>query len=71
MENIDGAYSICGIYKNKLFAFRDPNAIRPLCFGYDENIVIVSSESLVLDQYGILKARDIKPGELLTFNAEE
>lgn len=70
MENIDGAYSICGIYTNKLFAFRDPNAIRPLCFGYDENSVIVSSESLVLDQYGIPKIRDVKPGELLIFDAE-
>jgi amidophosphoribosyltransferase len=30
MEKIDGAYSVIGIYDGKLFAFRDPHAIRPL-----------------------------------------
>lgn len=70
METVDGAYSICGIYRNKMFAFRDPYAIRPLCFSKNEDIVVVSSESLVFNQMGIQKTRDVKAGELLIFENE-
>jgi len=67
MKSIDGAYSICGIYRNKMFAFRDPYAIRPLCFGSTDDIIVVSSESIVLNQMGVQKTRDIKAGELIIF----
>lgn len=67
MRSIDGSYSICGIFRDKLFAFRDPHAIRPLCFGMEDEIVVVSSESLVFDQMGIKKTRDFKAGELIIF----
>ena len=52
-----------------LFAFRDPNGIRPLCFGVrrtdkgDEYAVV--SESVVLDNLGFELIRDLEPGEAL------
>ena len=65
-----GAYAIVGLVANYgLFAFRDPNGIRPLCFGVrrtdkgDEYAVV--SESVVLDNLGFELIRDLEPGEAL------
>ena len=71
MKTIDGAYSICGIFRNKMFAFRDPHAIRPLCFSKNDDVVVVSSESLVFNQMGLQKTRDVKPGELIIFENDD
>ena len=71
MKSIDGAYSICGIYRDKMFAFRDPYAIRPLCFTNSEDLIVVSSESLVFNQMGLQKTRDVKPGELIIFEDDD
>ena len=41
MEKIEGAYSVVGITRNKFFAFRDFNGIRPLVLGaIDENTFV-------------------------------
>ena len=71
MKNIDGAYSICGIFRNKLFAFRDPYAIRPLCFSKTDDLIVVSSESLVFNQMGLEKTRDVRAGELIIFEEDD
>ena len=71
MKHIDGAYSICGIFRNKMFAFRDPYAIRPLCFSNTDNMVVVSSESLVFNQMGMQKTRDVRAGELIIFEDDD
>ena len=54
-----------------MFAFRDPYAIRPLCFSKSDYIVVVSYESLVFNQMGLQKTRDLRPGELLIFENDE
>ena len=65
-----GAYGVVGLIANYgMFAFRDPNGIRPLCFGVrhtdqgDEYAVV--SESVVLDSLGFELIRDLDPGEAL------
>ena len=65
-----GAYGVVGLIANYgMFAFRDPNGIRPLCFGVrhteqgDEYAVV--SESVVLDSLGFELIRDLAPGEAL------
>ena len=65
-----GAYAVVGLIANYgMFAFRDPNGIRPLCFGVrhtdqgDEYAVV--SESVVLDSLGFELIRDLEPGEAL------
>ena len=65
-----GAYGVVGLIANYgMFAFRDPNGIRPLCFGVrhtdqgDEYAVV--SESVVLDSLGFELIRDLEPGEAL------
>ena len=65
-----GAYAVVGLIANHgLFAFRDPHAIRPLCFGVRETDAgkeyAVVSESVVLDSLGFELIRDLHPGEAL------
>ena len=55
-------------------AFRDPNAIRPVCFGVRETSegkeYIVASESVALDLLGFELERDLAPGEAIVITAE-
>ena len=60
-----GAFCCVGIYKDKMFAFRDHFGIRPLSLGKTNNGYIVASETAALDIIGADFVRDIKPGELV------
>ena len=56
MEDVEGAFSIAGMTKDgELFAFKDPNGIRPLCCGYSDNhdVYAVSSETVGLGINGL------------------
>lgn len=69
MERCRGAYACTGLLAGfGLFAFRDPNGIRPLLFGERFNSdgtidYMVASESVVLKAHNFKKFRDISPGE--------
>jgi amidophosphoribosyltransferase len=66
MEKIKGAYSVVGVTRNKFFAFRDFNGIRPLVLGaLDEKTFVAASESCALDAVGAQYVRDILPGEIV------
>lgn len=66
MDKIEGAYSVVGMTRNKFFAFRDFNAIRPLVLGaIDEKTYVVASESCALDAVGAQYVRDVLPGEIV------
>lgn len=66
-EEIDGAFSIVGLYNGKLFAYRDSKGFKPLVYGRTSKTTIVASESTVLDMAGVPVERDVYPGELLIF----
>lgn len=68
MEKIDGSYSIVGIYNNVIFAFRDPRGLRPLVIGQKDNLTVIASESIVLQNMGITEFMDIEPGEIIIVN---
>lgn len=70
MNQLKGSYSVVGmIAKNRLFAMRDPYAIRPLLFG--ERTIgfhkeyIFASESVTLDTLGFDFVCDLQPGEVI------
>lgn len=66
MSRIRGAYSVVGMTRNKFFAFRDFDGIRPLVLGaIDEKTFVVASESCALDAVGAQYVRDIAPGEIV------
>lgn len=72
MERLHGAYAIVIITTEGLYAFRDPNGIRPLCLGQlpDDEGWVVSSETCALDAVGARFARDVEPGEIVRINED-
>ena len=71
MEMIEGAYAMVLVSPDSLYAFRDPNGIRPLCFGElpDGRGWVVASETCGLDIVGASYVRDVAPGEIVRFGA--
>ena len=68
MNEIEGAFSVAGITeKGELFAFRDPQGIRPLCCGCSKNgkTCAISSETVGLDINSFEYNFEINPGELV------
>lgn len=71
MRLLEGAYAMVLASPDALYAFRDPNGIRPLCIGrLDNGGWVVSSESCGLDIVGATYLRDVEPGEIVRFSAE-
>ena len=71
MDVIKGAYCLVLMSATKLIAVRDPNGIRPLCFGKtEEGAWVVASESVALDIVGAKLIRDVKPGEIIVFDID-
>ena len=69
MDVIKGAYCLVIMSATKLIAVRDPNGIRPLCFGQtDGGAWVVASESVALDIVGAKLVRDVLPGEIVVFD---
>jgi len=65
MRIIEGAYSLTILIGNRVFAVRDPHAIRPLCVGEIDGGYLAASESVVFDTLGAEFLRDLEPGEIL------
>lgn len=71
MELIEGAYAMVLASPDSLYAFRDPNGIRPLCIGQlPGGGWVVASETCGLDIVGAQYVRDVEPGEIVRFNKE-
>ena len=72
METLEGAYAMVLATADALYAFRDPNGIRPLCIGElsDGRGWVVSSETCGLDIVGAAYVRDVNPGEVVRFGRD-
>ncbi|HIJ07341.1 MAG: Amidophosphoribosyltransferase [Methanomicrobiales archaeon 53_19] len=70
MRKLQGSYSVITMLDDTLFAFRDPLGIKPLCIGKTDNGYMVASESVALDALGAIFIRDLRPGELITIDAD-
>ncbi len=70
MERLEGAYSLVLMSSTKLIAVRDPNGLRPLCYGQmEDGSYVLASESCALGAVGAAFVRDILPGEILTIDS--
>jgi amidophosphoribosyltransferase len=72
MQLIEGAYAVVLITDEALYAFRDPNGIRPLSLGKlpEGRGWVVASETCAFDIIGATFERDIEPGEIIRVNDE-
>ncbi len=69
VKKIQGAYSL--LYLNgagDLAAVRDPYAVRPFCYGENDKVFAVASETIALQNIGIKEFKYVEPGELLVFS---
>jgi len=71
MKLIEGAYAVVLVTEDALYAFRDPNGVRPLVLGkVDDRGWVVASETCGLDIVGAECLRDVAPGEIIKVSAE-
>lgn len=69
INTIKGAFSLVILVEGKLIGVRDPNGIRPLCLGTNENNdYILASESCAIDAVGGKFIRDIDAGEMVVID---
>ncbi len=64
-SQVEGAYSLVMMTRQKIIAARDPRGFRPLCLGQINGGWVVASETCALDLVGASYVRDIKPGEII------
>jgi amidophosphoribosyltransferase (EC 2.4.2.14) len=69
-KRVQGGYAVVGMIANYgVLAFRDPNGIRPLVYGYRDTdagrAYMIASESVALDVLGYTLVRDVAPGECI------
>jgi amidophosphoribosyltransferase len=71
LGQVEGAFSIVMLTRNRIFAARDPHGFRPLCMGriHGENgapdTFVFASETCALDLLHAKYERDVEPGELV------
>jgi amidophosphoribosyltransferase len=66
MPQMEGAYSLAVMTKDRLLAVRDPLGVRPLCIGrFGGEHWVVSSESCALATIGAEYIREVEPGEIV------
>ena len=71
LSQIDGAFSIVMMTRNRIFAARDPHGFRPLSMGRipgengEPDTFVFASETCAFDLLHAKFERDVKPGELI------
>lgn len=68
LTRIEGAYCLAIQSRSKMFVIRDRFGIRPLSLGkFKDGGYMIASETCAFDLVGAEFVRDVKPGEMLTF----
>ncbi|HEY0264237.1 MAG TPA: amidophosphoribosyltransferase [Granulicella sp.] len=71
LKQVDGAFSIVMMTRNRLFAARDPHGFRPLSMGRipgrdgAPDTIVFASETCAFDLLHAKYERDVEPGELI------
>ncbi len=70
VAQVQGAFSLVMLTRDRLVAVRDPHGFRPLALGRLGDAVVICSETCAMDLIGATYDRDVEPGEVLIVSAE-
>ena len=70
VAQIQGAFSLVMLTKDRLIAVRDPHGFRPLALGRLDDAWVVCSETCAMDLIGATYERDVLPGEIVIISAD-
>jgi amidophosphoribosyltransferase len=65
VSQVQGAFSLAMMTRDRMIAVRDPHGFRPLALGRLGDAYVVCSETCAMDLIGATYIRDIEPGEIL------
>jgi amidophosphoribosyltransferase len=69
VSQVQGAFSLAMMTRDRMIAVRDPHGFRPLALGRLDDAYVVCSETCAMDLIGATYVRDIEPGEVLIVSA--
>jgi amidophosphoribosyltransferase len=69
ISQVQGAFSLVLMTRDRMIAVRDPHGFRPLALGRLGDAVIACSETCALDLIGATYLRDVEPGEIVVVSA--
>src|SRR6058998_2126009 len=70
VTQVQGAFSLVMLMRDRLVAVREPHGFRPLALGRLGDAVVICSETSAMDLIGATYERDVEPGEVLVVSAE-
>ena len=70
VAQVQGAFSLVMLTKDRLIAVRDPHGFRPLALGRLDDAWVVCSETCAMDLIGATYERDVEPGEIVIISAD-
>ena len=65
VSQVQGAFSLAMMTRDRMIAVRDPHGFRPLALGRLGDAYVVCSETCAMDLIGATYVRDVEPGEIL------
>ncbi len=68
LDKVSGAYSLVMLFKDSVYAIRDPRGFRPLSLGRLNGAWMVASETCAFDLIGATYEREVEPGEMVIFD---
>src|SRR5881296_2988572 len=68
VTQVQGAFSLVMLMRDRLVAVRDPHGFRPLALGRLDNAYVVCSETCAMDLIGATYEREVEPGEVLVIS---
>src|ERR1700704_256979 len=70
VSQVQGAFSLVMLTKDRLIAVRDPHGFRPLALGRLGDAVVICSDTCAMDLIAATDERDVDPGEVLIVSAD-
>ncbi len=68
LRQVEGAWSLVGLFDDGIVGVRDPLGVRPLVLGRLDDAYVLASETCALDILGADYVRDVEPGEVVVID---